>query len=71
MGMQRNRAARQAEAKERAAVRASISDAEQLARLDAMFGKGQGAKKERARLQARIEAGSKSAPKSSKKSKKK
>lgn len=62
MGMQRNRAARQAEAKERAAVRASISDTEQLARLDNMFGKGQGAKRERARLEKRIAAGAKKKP---------
>ena len=55
MGMQRNRAQRRADAVERAAARASISDAEQLARLDAMFGEGNGAKKERAKLKARIE----------------
>ena len=59
MGMQRNRAQRKADAKERAAVRASISDAEQLARLDAMFGEGNGAKKERAKLKARIEGSGK------------
>ena len=66
MGMQRNRSARQAEAKERNEARASISDAERLARLDSILGKGKGATKERARLQARIDKASKPSAKKNK-----
>tara|TARA_B100000085_G_scaffold250305_1_gene246546 strand:- start:172 stop:363 length:192 start_codon:yes stop_codon:yes gene_type:complete len=57
MGMQRNRAARQAEAKERNAARAALTDQQQLDRLDKILGVGVGAAKERARLAKRIEAG--------------
>ena len=39
----------------RQAARDSRSDEEQLARLDDMFGPGQGAQRERARLAARME----------------
>tara|TARA_Y100001937_G_C6997548_1_gene274941 strand:+ start:35 stop:226 length:192 start_codon:yes stop_codon:yes gene_type:complete len=56
MGMQRNRAARQAEAKERNAARAALTDQQQLDRLDKILGAGVGAVKERARLAKRIEA---------------
>ena len=56
MGMQRNRAARQAEAKERNAARAALTDQQQLDRLDKILGAGVGATKERARLAKRIEA---------------
>ena len=55
MGMQRNRAARQAEAQERNAARAALTDQQQLDRLDKILGVGVGATKERARLKARIE----------------
>ena len=56
MGMQRNRSSRQAEAKERDAARAALTDQQQLDRLDKILGAGVGAKKERARLAKRIEA---------------
>ena len=56
MGMQRNRAARQAEAKERNAARAALTDQQQLDRLDKILGVGVGATKERARLAKRNEA---------------
>lgn len=36
--------------------RAKLSDKQQLAKLDAMFGPGKGAKRERAKLQKRIDA---------------
>ena len=36
--------------------RNKLTDKQQLAKLDAMFGKGQGAKRERAKLQKRIDA---------------
>lgn len=39
--------------------RASLTDEQQLAKLDSMFGKGKGAKKERARLEKRIAAAKK------------
>lgn len=70
MGMQRNRTARQAEAKERNAARAALTDQQQLDRLNKILGVGVGAKKERARLAKRIvdEAKKKtSAPKKKKK----
>ena len=54
MGMQRNRTARQAEAKERNAARAALTDQQQLDRLNKILGVGVGAKKERARLAKRI-----------------
>lgn len=38
----------------RLAERAKLSNAQQLEKLDAMLGKGKGAKKERARLKAEI-----------------
>lgn len=38
----------------RLAKRAKLSNAQQLEKLDALFGKGKGAKKERARLKAEI-----------------
>mgnify|MGYP007107072775 CR=1 FL=1 len=69
MGMQRNRSARQAEAKERAAVRATLTGQQQLARLDSLFGAGVGAKKERARLTKTIADATKQKPSSPKKSK--
>lgn len=47
---------RQESAAKLAAERASRSAKQQLAALDKRFGVGQGAQKERARLQARIEA---------------
>lgn len=43
-------AKRRAEAGERKAVRDALTPQQQLARLDTLFGVGQGAKKERARL---------------------
>jgi len=70
MGMQRNRSARQAEAKERDAARAELTDQQQLDRLDTILGVGIGAKKERARLAKRIVEVAKtktSAPKKKKK----
>ena len=73
MGMQRNRSARQAEAKERAAARAALTDQQQLDRLDKILGAGIGAKKERARLAKRIVEVAKtktSAPKKKKAAKK-
>lgn len=54
--MSRNREDRRRFAEELAAERAKRSPKEQLARLDAMFGKGQGAKKERERLAQQIAA---------------
>jgi len=66
MGMQRNKATRQTEAKERNAARAALSDQQQLERLDKILGVGVGAKKERERLAKRIVAVAKkktSAPK--------
>lgn len=74
MGMQRNRSARQAEAKERDAARAALTDQQQLDRLDTILGVGLGAKKERARLAKRIVEAAKpkaSAPKKKKKAAKK
>ena len=71
MGMQRNRSARQAEAKERDAARAAITDQQQLDRLNSMFGEGLGAKKERARLAKRIVSAAKQKAPAPKKSKKK
>ena len=47
--------ARREAAQERAEVRANRSPQEQLATLDKRLGKGQGAKRERARLQALID----------------
>jgi len=67
MGMQRNRTARKAEAQERNAARAALTDQQQLDRLDKTLGAGLGAKKERARLAKRIEANKAAAPKKSKK----
>tara|TARA_Y100001970_G_scaffold259516_1_gene340578 strand:+ start:15802 stop:16008 length:207 start_codon:yes stop_codon:yes gene_type:complete len=67
MGMQRNRSARQAEAKERDAARAALTDQQQLDRLDKILGAGVGATKERARLAKRIEAGAKKKASASKK----
>jgi hypothetical protein len=70
MGMQRNRSARQADAQERNAARATITDQQQLDRLNNLFGEGLGAKKERARLAVRIAGAVKvSAPKKAKSSK--
>ena len=54
--MQRNRTARQAEAIERDAARAALTDQQQLDRLNTILGSGVGAKKERARLAKRIVA---------------
>jgi hypothetical protein len=73
MGMQRNRSARQAEAQERNAARAALTDQQQLDRLDTILGVGIGAKKERARLAKRIVEVAKktSAPKKKKAAKKK
>lgn len=74
MGMQRNRSARQAEAQERNAARAALTDQQQLDRLDTVLGAGAGAKKERARLAKRIAEVAKtkaSAPKKNKKTAKK
>ena len=59
MGMQRNRAARQAEAVERKEARAALTDQQQLERLDKILGVGVGAKKERERLAKRIVAAAK------------
>jgi hypothetical protein len=50
---------RRLEAGERQAHRDSLSSEAQLARLDMMFGPGQGAKRERTRLAKRIAAGPK------------
>lgn len=46
-------------AAENAEKRASITDEQQLDKLDGMFGKGNGAKRERARLAKRIAQGDK------------
>jgi hypothetical protein len=54
MKMNRNRAARQAEAIERKEARAALTDQQQLSRLDKILGVGIGAKKERERLARRI-----------------
>ena len=54
MGMQRNRVARKAEAQERNAARAALTDQQQLDRLDKILGAGAGAVKERARLAKRM-----------------
>ncbi len=51
----------QAQAKERQEAASKRTPEEQLARLDELLGKGQGAKKERAKLQARIEKAKKEA----------
>lgn len=48
-------AVRRADAAARDLARKERGDAGQLARLDAMFGEGQGAQRERARLAKRIE----------------
>jgi hypothetical protein len=56
MGMQRNRATRREEAKERNAARAALTDQQQLDRLNKILGVGVGAKKERERLAKRIVA---------------
>ena len=48
------RAHRQKQAEKLRKARASRTDQQQLAELDRVFGKGNGAKKERARLKARI-----------------
>ena len=54
MGGQKNllhrKTSRQKGAEERAAVRATLTDQQQLDRLNSLFGEGVGAKKERARL---------------------
>ena len=52
--------ARKARALDRQAARATRTPQQQLDRLDAKFGKGQGAKRERARLNAQIQGGGKS-----------
>ena len=72
MGGQRNllhrKTARQESAKERAAARATLTDQQQLDRLNSLFGEGAGAKKERARLAKTIVDAAKqktSAPKKS------
>jgi hypothetical protein len=71
MGMQRNRSARKAEAQERDAARAALTDQQQLDRLNSLFGEGLGAKKERARLAKTIvDVAKTSAPKKSKSKKK-
>jgi dTMP kinase len=51
----RNKERRKASAKERAEATTNRTPQEQLKRLDTMFGDGQGAQKERAKLQRRIE----------------
>jgi len=74
MGMQRNRSARQAEAQERDAARAALTDQQQLDRLNTILGAGIGAKKERAKLAKRIVEATKakaSAPKKKAKATKK
>jgi uncharacterized protein YdiU (UPF0061 family) len=53
------RARRQEQADKLRQARAKRTDQEQLAELDRVFGKGNGAKKERARLKARIAEGKK------------
>ncbi len=60
---------RQESAAKLAAERASRSDKQQLEALDRRLGPGQGAQKERARLQARIEAASTKKPETAKKKK--
>lgn len=47
---QERQSQRRAGASERQAARDKLTDAQQLASLDATFGKGKGARKERARL---------------------
>jgi hypothetical protein len=55
--MHRNRKQeRKTEATVRAEERAKLTDKQQLARLDKMFGKGKGAARERAKLAARMKA---------------
>jgi ABC-type enterochelin transport system substrate-binding protein len=46
---------RRKEASERQDKRNSLSDTEQIAKLDSIFGKGKGAKKEREKLNKKIE----------------
>ena len=53
------RARRQEQAAKLRKARAKRTDQQQLAELDRVFGKGNGAKKERARLKARIAEGKK------------
>ena len=53
------RARRQEQAEKLRKARAKRTDQQQLAELDRVFGKGKGAKKERARLKARIAEGKK------------
>ena len=53
-GSQRRKDYRRKNAEEAAARRAELTDQQQLAKLDTMFGKGQGAQRERARLANRI-----------------
>lgn len=50
------RSVRQEEAQARQAARAKRSHADQLAHLDSLFGVGQGAKRERARIAAALDA---------------
>ena len=70
--MRRGREAREQRkqrAQELAKERADRTHAEQLARLDTIFGEGLGAKKERARLAQLIEAGTAEGKKAQKKNK--
>jgi len=53
------RTRRQEQAEKLRKARAKRTDQQQLAELDRVFGKGKGAKKERARLKARIAEGKK------------
>ena len=53
-GSVRRKEFRRQNAKEAAERRASITDQQQLAKLDSMFGEGKGAQRERARLAKRI-----------------
>ena len=53
------RTRRQEQAEKLRKARAKRTDQQQLAELDRVFGKGNGAKKERARLKARIAEGKK------------
>jgi len=52
----RNKRARQEDAIEREAARAELTPKQQIARLDKRLGVGEGAEKERARLEAMISA---------------
>ena len=54
-----HRTRRQEQAEKLRKARAKRTDQQQLAELDRVFGKGNGAKKERARLKARIAEGKK------------